>query len=97
MPRKKKLTLKRIKNTAIEESRKIHNRLRILTIVAYLILILSWVYWKYSIVYLLAALLIAMLARVGAAVWLFKRTFPKEQKAPLPPQKKPSRKKRKRK
>ncbi|HIK00555.1 TPA: hypothetical protein H1016_03380 [archaeon] len=80
MPRKKRITLKRIKKSAIEETRKAHNQLRIVTISIYIILFASWIIWKYDMIYLVLGIVTAMFLRLGMAYWLFKKKFPPGKK-----------------
>ncbi len=80
MPRKKKITAEKIKKAAIEEVKKTHNQLRIVTISVYIILFASWIVWKYDIIFLVAGIIAAMFLRLGVAYWLFKKKFSSEKK-----------------
>lgn len=77
---KKKSSLEKIKEKSLEELKKAHNKLRVMTIVAYVAVFLSWFILKYSLIILIVAIAVVALSRIGIAIWLVKKTFPKKQK-----------------
>ena len=75
MPQKK-LSLKKIKEQALKEAKEAHNQLRLITYGIYIAIFVSWLVLKYDLIYLVAAIGIAMILRILIAIWLFRTKFP---------------------
>lgn len=81
MSKKSKISLKKIKEEAIKEAKEAHNQLRIITYGIYIAIFVSWIVLKYDLLYLVAAIGIAMILRILIAIWLFRTKFPKKIEA----------------
>ncbi len=92
MPKKIKLTEKQI-----ERAKTLPKQLRLATIAIYGVLFVSWFIFKYPILYLVVGIFAALLLRIFAMFWLFKKNYPQKEanreKLPLVPKKRQKKKK----